>query len=846
CTVQKADWRGKACDANHACPENGVCSADGVCIDPGSAGGGGGGGSTGGGSGGGVGGGTGGGGGSCDPTQLDQPCTAGQGTCAVSGVTACVNDAVSCSATPGTSSAEVCDGLDNDCDGTPDNNLTAPACTKTKGVCAGVTNDRVCAGDAGFSDCTYPSTYEAAETKCDGLDNDCNGIVDDVPGCLHTLASDSPAGYAEGLPGTSRFAWPSYLTYDKGIIYVADRDNHVIRSVPLDGGSSVLVAGTPGVCGFQDGPALSAKFCEPIEAVVAANGDLYVSDSQNNRIRKITPFGTVSTLAGSGARGAANGGALASTFNDPWGIFLASNGDLLIADYGNDRIRRWVSSSNTVVTESGSSNGNTEGTRSTMKYDGPSDVVLDSAGNLYTVEEGGDRVRVIAPGTTTTSVLIAGDPNGNGGYQDGVGTGALFEDPLELIIDEPNNLLYTGDRNNRAIRSISIDLDGGTATTVVRANSLGYSNGTGSSASGVGWGGFVKLGNSYIVADDENHVIRRVDKTSGTQIWQSAIVSDLHGVSENNRDADGPGQTAHLYRPWAGSMAADGYLYFAQTNSNLLRRITPTGDVETIIGNVTTHPGGYVDGPWASARVSGPFDVRTGPAGVLYFSESYGNRIRQLDPIAKTVTIYAGSTAGTAGTSNGTSLLTARFDAPTHLAFGKNPAGDDLMFITDSRNDCIRAIDMTTQTVSVYAGTVNTPGSANGAVGTGHFSSSVAGMAQDSALNLWVADNQDIRKVDTAGVLSRPTQFAGLGSVEDISIDGDTLYAVGANAYGGLIVKATLSTMATTIVMDSRGGYQDGLVSTSARAYGFTSVQALSDRLILVDRSAGRIRQLWR
>lgn len=843
CTVDLTDWRGRACDPDHPCAEGRVCSAEGRCVDPGNTGGGSGGG-VGGGTGGGVGGGAGGGGGAgCDPAQLGLSCTVGQGICEQTGVYICEANQLVCDATIVPAGTEVCDGLDNDCDGVTDNNLTPPACSLTLGVCASAANTRSCQGDGGFSDCVYPSSYEQNETSCDGLDNDCDGITDEVTDCLYTVAGSAPPNYTEGTGPNARFATPQFLTLHNGEILFGDRDNHVVRAVPLDGGTSRLVAGTPGVCGFQEGSVTSAKFCAPIEVVATPSGDLYVSDAANNRIRKISN-GIVSTLAGSGAYGYVNGTAATAAFKNPYGLFLASNGDLLIADNGNNRIRRWIATSNQVALEAGAGgNGNSEGTRTTMQFASPMDMAIDSAGNLYTSEESGDRIRVIGPGSTAVSANLAGDPTGADGYADGTGSAASFSDAMQLSLDEASGVLYVADRNNRAVRSVT--LDAGVATTYLRAVNWGFSNGVGSNASSIAWPGFVNVSPTVtIVADEENHVLRRIDRTS-TSTWQTSVIGDFYGVPAAARSSDGPAKTARSFRPFASAIATDGTIYFTEPMNDALRRITPSGNMETVIGNVTNRPRGFMDGAWSSALLDDPTDVAFGPDGKLYVLETATCRIRQVDTAAQTISLYAGPGSGSCGTANGTAgdLTTARFDRPSAIAFGRDiNTGHDVLYVSDEFNWTVRAIDRVTDTVSVFAGVVNGQGTAtpiDGPLGTGKLYHP-KGLAQDGSGNVWIADNDRVRKIAPDGTLSTP--YAPLGfTAESVAIDGDALFVV-----GGGVAKVQLSTGNVTTFLSKGGGYQDGYLTGAARYYYWNHVVAKPGYLLLTDTPGGRIRQLWR
>ena len=256
-------------------------------------------------------------------------------------------------------------------------------------------------------------------------------------------------GSANGIGSAARFLWPNGVgAQENGTVYVADTYNNTIRKITSDGSVSTL-AGTAGIAGFADGSSGVARFNQPGAVAVDSNGVLYVADGGNNSIRKITPGGLVSTLAGWTNAGYADGIGTNSLLNGPAGITVDANGNVFVADTGNNTIRK-IATNGMVSTLAGlaGSAGHADGVSTNAQFNGPTGVAVDAAGNVFVADTYNYTIRRI--GTDGTVTTIAG-MSGQYGYQDGTGTNALFDFASGIAVDGRGDV-YVADTDNNVIR----------------------------------------------------------------------------------------------------------------------------------------------------------------------------------------------------------------------------------------------------------------------------------------------------------------------------------------------------------------------------------------------------------
>jgi streptogramin lyase len=264
------------------------------------------------------------------------------------------------------------------------------------------------------------------------------------------------AGVVNSADSLSNFNKPFGVAVDAaGNVYVADAGNNMIRDISAAGMVSTF-AGT-GIVGMANGPD-TATFNLPLGVAVDGSGNLYVADYGNDVIRKISPAGIVSTLAGTGATGADNGAGTIATFNLPEAIAVDANGNLYVADNGNNLIRK-ITPDGTVSTLAGSGQpGSGNGTGTAASFNSPFGIAVDAAGNVYVADSGNNQIRKITPAGVVSTFAGSGAKGAN----NATGTSATFNTPSGVAVDAAGNV-YVADENNNLIRKITA---AGVVTTI--------------------------------------------------------------------------------------------------------------------------------------------------------------------------------------------------------------------------------------------------------------------------------------------------------------------------------------------------------------------------------------------
>lgn len=414
-------------------------------------------------------------------------------------------------------------------------------------------------------------------------------------GIVSTVAGGSAYGFADGAGAVATFSTLNGLTIDKqGNLFVADQGNFAIRKITPAGMVSTLAGGALSPAA-ADGIGVAARFSLPYGLAADSAGNVYVADSnpglQFNAVRKITPAAEVTTITGNNAgTGTTDGPAGDARFTRPEAIAVYSDGTLVVADTGNQLIRK-VSTTGVVSTLAGNPghalfNTSGDGTGSQANFFQPVGIVVGSDGAAYVADAFRNTIRRVGnDGVVTT---LAGSYQTSSQAADGQGAQARFASTNGIAIDS-NGILYIADYH--AVRRVDAKgnvttlagtlgpLDGGTADGNLAVARFGFLTGIAIDASG----------NVYL-NDSFNHNVRK--------ITPAGVVTTLAGTTGVAGDADGQGSAASFNRPRGIAVDKAGNVYVADTENNLVRRISPSGAVTTVAGQrgVTGNVLGAFDG----------------------------------------------------------------------------------------------------------------------------------------------------------------------------------------------------------------------------------------------------------
>ena len=570
----------------------------------------------------------------------------------------------------------------------------------------------------------------------------------DKSGILTRLAGASAASgnSGNGGPATSAlFNSPSGIAVDSaGNVFIADTGNSVVRKVTPEGIISVAAGnGTRGL-GGDGGLATNASLRAPAGLVFDSAGSLYISDWTASQIRKVTPDGIIHTL-------------LTGRVSDPSGLAMDGSGNLYILDTMNNLVYR-LAPDGTLVTVAGSGGSGSfsgdGGPATAAKLNSPYGIAIDGAGNLFIADGGNQVIREV--GGDGVIHTIAGTPSSLGFSGDGgPATAAQFIVPGDVCFDSAGNL-YVADAGNSRIRKISAS---GTITTIIGGGQL--FSGDGGPATAVQLnsplGSPVVIGGNLYVSDSQSNRIRRI-APDGT-------ITTVAGTGTPGNTGDrGPATNAQLNLPYGLAADAAGNLYVADANNVAVRKIATDG-------TITSLTGGYL-----------ALGLATDSTGDIYLSCPYRNRVFRLTP-GKSISAFAGQDYVAGYSGDGEPATSAMLSYPAGIA--TDSAGS--VYIADYFNHRIRKV--AGGTITTVAGN-GTPGlSGEGGAATSASLRNPQGVAADAAGNLYIADsgNALVRKVTTDGVIHT---IAG-GGASYYSSDGGPATAAGLYADG--------------IAVDSRG-----------------------------------------
>jgi len=309
------------------------------------------------------------------------------------------------------------------------------------------------------------------------------------------------------------------------------------------------------------------SFNNPTGVAVDPSGNIYVADYGNNLIREITTAGMVSTFAGSGNQGAINATGLLASFSGPAGITIDASGNLYVADAGSNLIRKITTSAVVTTLAGGDTTAMTNGIGANASFSDPLGVTVDPSGNVFVADAGDNMVRMITPSGLVSTLA------GTAVSSDSLTVNSVFNNPTGVAVDAADNVFVADYLNN----NILLVNTAGIVTTLAGTGLQGNNNGPNSSATFYYPNSVaVDANDNVYVADGINNLIRKISP--------NGVVSTLAGSGVAGA-IDSTGTAASFNGPSGLAVDASGNVYVADTNNNLIRKITPAGVVTTIAGN---------------------------------------------------------------------------------------------------------------------------------------------------------------------------------------------------------------------------------------------------------------------
>ncbi len=596
-------------------------------------------------------------------------------------------------------------------------------------------------------------------------------------GIITTVVGNGSAGFGGDNPVLAieaQMSNPSGVAVDgAGNIFIVDTGNNRIRKIDVNG-NITTIAGN-GQAGFSGdgGPATQASLNSPVGIALDAAGNLYISDKENNRARRISVEGVISTIAGNGDTVFAGDGGLAveASLASPLGIAVDGAGNVFVTDVTNHRVRK-INPEGIITTVAGNGGANfgpDGGLATETSVADPEGVFVDENGNIFIADTRAHKVRKVGVDGVITTIAgngdsgITGEANGDGG----LAVDAAIGFPIGVFANNGN--VYIVDQLKHVVRKVDAD---GIITTVA-------GNGRGGGVVGEGFGGdggpatdaflalpsgvFVDGAENIFIADSVNNRIRKVNA--------EGIITTVAGNGVEGFGGDGLAIDASVNEPESIAIDNAGNIYVADTKNNRVRKVDANGMVTTVAGSGRAEFGGD-GGPAVEASLNFPRSVYVDGAGNIFIADNFNHRIRKVDTEG-IITTVAGNGGAGLGSDGGLAVDTSLLDPE-----GVFVDSEGNIFIAEPRAHVVRKVGLD-GIIRAFAGSGNS-GVAGNISGNGGlavnadlgFPISVHG---DSSGNIYIADQTGhvIRKVNEGGIISTVAGTGNGGGIVGEGFGGD-------------------------------------------------------------------------
>jgi len=724
-------------------------------------------------------------------------------------------------------------------------------------------------------------------------------------GLISTIAgrAESRGSSGDGGPATSALLnFPIGVAVDgSGNVYICDSGNQRIRKITAATGVISTIAGN-GTAGSEGdgGPGTAAQINSPQNVAVDKNGNVYFSDFSNNRIRKVNAAdGMISTVAGTGqtcspAGGACGdgGAATAAQLNGPNNVSVDKDGNLIICDPGNFRIRKVTVADGKIATIVGTGiqgfSGD-DGPALEARVNVPVAAITDSAGNLYFSDRSNQRIRRVDAATKIITTIVGTGTFGFNG--DGLAPlGSNLNFPTGLALDPAGNL-YIGDRDNSRIRRLLLASAGditpptiviaqptdaavftttngalnlsGTASDNTVVFQVRWSNDRGGSGVAAGTTGWA-VSNIPLQAGPNNLTVTAWDVNGNSMSARllvnfnpDQLINTFAGTGVAGDGGDGGAAVgAQLFFPSAVAADAMGNVYIADTENHRVRKVTPAGVILPFAGNGFVGSSG--DGGQAlNATMNQPQGLAVDAAGNVYISDTGNNRIRRVAPNG-VITTFAGTGVQNFGGDGGPATQ-AQLSTPYQITL--DAAGN--MYIADNGNLRVRKVTAGTGIITTIAGDGRIGNEGDGGPATSAQFLFPTGVAVDRNGVVYILDSYDnrVRRIATDGRISGyagtgdfgysgdggPAASAELDPLSYIAVDADNNLYI-ADYFNHAIRKVTAATgIITTVVGNASSGFSGDGASPRSAQLAFPNDLAFdrAGNMYIADLGNQRIRKVF-